>query len=84
MNRDLPTWILEPELTEKQDLSAREFFKRAQKADLITEVSHIDDIKRQLKEVWEYARNKINIECIEIDRHWAEGGLCTADKIISE
>ena len=60
MNKDLPIWILEPELAEKRDLSARKLFEGGQKAALIPETLSVDEIKQQLRQVREYARNNIN------------------------
>lgn len=60
MNKGLPIWILEPELAEKRDLSARKLFEGGQKASLVPEILSIDVIKQQLREVREYARNNIN------------------------
>ena len=60
MNRDVPIWILEPELTEKRDLSARKLFEGGQKGALIPETLSIDDIKQQLKEVRQYSRDNIS------------------------
>ena len=41
MNSDSPIWILEPELTEKRDLSARKLLEVGQKAALIPETLSI-------------------------------------------
>ena len=60
MDKDLPIWILEPELAEKRDLSARKLFEGGQKAALIPETLRIDDIKQQLREIREYAHSNIN------------------------
>ncbi|MBL7125048.1 MAG: lactate utilization protein [Dehalococcoidales bacterium] len=60
MNKDLPIWIMEPELTQKRDLSARKLFEGGQKAALIPETPSIDDIKQQLREIREHARQNIN------------------------
>ncbi len=60
MSKDLPIWILEPDLAEKRDFSARKLFEGGQKAALIPGTRGIDEIKQQLREVWEYARNNIN------------------------
>lgn len=60
MNRDLPIWIMEPELAEKRDLAARKLLQGGQKAALIPETPAIDDIKQQLKKIREYARDNID------------------------
>jgi len=60
MNKDLPIWIMEPELTQKRDLSARKLFEGGQKAALIPETPSIDDIKQQLRGIREHARQNIN------------------------
>ena len=60
MNKDLPIWIMEPELTQKRDSSARKLFEGGQKAAHIPETPSIDDIKQQIKEVREHARQNIN------------------------
>ena len=60
MNQDLPIWIMEPELTQKRDLSARKLFEGGQKKALIPETPSIDDIKQQLREIREHARQNIN------------------------
>ena len=60
MDKDLPIWILEPELTEKRDSSARKLFEGGQKTAAIPETVSIDDVKRQLREAREYARSSIN------------------------
>ncbi len=60
MNQDLPIWIMEPELTQKRDLSARKLFEGGQKKALIPETPSIDDIKQQLREIREHTRQNIN------------------------
>ena len=59
MNKDIPIWIFEPNPTEKWDLWTRKFTEPILKSDLITEFTGIDDTKRQLKEIREYARDNI-------------------------
>jgi len=51
---------MEPELTQKRDLSARKLFEGGQKKALIPETPSIDDIKQQLREIREHARQNIN------------------------
>jgi L-lactate utilization protein LutB len=60
MSQDLPIWIMEPELTQKRDWSARRLFEGGQKKALIPETPSIADIKQQLKEIREQARQNIN------------------------
>ena len=72
MNKDLPIWILEPELAEKRDLSARKLFEGGQKAALIPEILSIDEIKRQLRESREYARNNINSLAEELETNLSQ------------
>ena len=60
MNKGLPIWIMEPELTQKRDSSARKLFEGGQKAALIPETPGIDDIKQQLREIRQHARQNIN------------------------
>ncbi len=60
MNQGLPIRILEPELTEKRELSARKLFEGGQKAALIPETVSIDDIKQQLKTIRQYASDNIS------------------------
>lgn len=60
MSKGLPIWIVEPELTEKRDLSARKLVESGQKAALIPEPVSIENIKPQLREIREYTRNNIN------------------------
>ena len=60
MNKGLPIWILEPEVTEKRDLSARKLIEGGQKRALIPETVSVDDIKQQLKEIRQYSRDNIN------------------------
>ncbi len=60
MNQDLPIWIMEPELIHKRDLFARKLFEGGQKKALIPETPSIDDIKQQLREIREHARQNIN------------------------
>jgi len=61
MNQDLPIWIMEPELTEKRELSARKLFEGGQKKALIPETVSIDDIKQQLKEIRQYASDNMSL-----------------------
>ncbi|MDH5696326.1 MAG: hypothetical protein OEZ00_07000, partial [Dehalococcoidia bacterium] len=60
MNKGLPIWILEPELTEKRELSARKLLEGGQKKALIPEIPTVDDIKQQLQEIRQYSRDNIN------------------------
>ena len=60
MNQELPIWIMEPELTQKRDWSARKLLEGGQKKALIPETPSIADIKHQLKEIREQARQNIN------------------------
>ena len=60
MDKDLPVWILEPELIEKRDSAARKLFEGGQKTDYLPETISIDDTRRQLREVREYARSNIS------------------------
>jgi Fe-S oxidoreductase len=57
MNIELPIWILEPDPTEKWNSWTKRFTEPKMKSDLITEFTSIDDIKRQLKDVRQYARD---------------------------
>jgi len=61
MSQDLPIWIMEPELTQKRDLSARKLFEGGQKKALIPETPTIDHIKQQLREIREYARQNAGL-----------------------
>ncbi|HEY42187.1 MAG TPA: lactate utilization protein [Dehalococcoidia bacterium] len=61
MDKDLPVWILEPELTEKRDSSARKLFEGGQKADYLPETISIGDTRRQLRTLREYARSNISV-----------------------
>lgn len=60
MNQDLPIWIMEPELTQKRDLSARKLLEGGQKKALIPQTPSIDDLKQQLREIREYTRQNID------------------------
>ena len=60
MNKDLPIWIMEPELTEKRVSSARKLFEGGQKTALIPETVTIDDIKQQLRKIRQYAQDNIS------------------------
>ena len=51
---------MEPELTQKRDLSARKLLEGGQKKALIPETPSIADIKQQLREIREQARQNIN------------------------
>jgi L-lactate utilization protein LutB len=51
---------MEPELTQKRDLSARKLLEGGQKKALIPEPPSIDDIKQQLREIREHARQNID------------------------
>jgi Fe-S oxidoreductase len=57
MNEELPIWIMEPDPTEKWHSWTEKFTQPRQKAELISEWTSIDDIKRRLKEVRQYARD---------------------------
>jgi len=60
MDKDLPIWIMEPELTQKRDLSARKLLEGGQKKALVPETPTIDEIKQKLREIREYARLNID------------------------
>jgi len=60
MSEGLSIWIMEPELAEKRDLSARKLVESGQKAALIPEPVSIENVKPQLREIREYTRNNIN------------------------
>jgi len=60
MSEGLPIWIVEPESAKKRDFLATKLFKRGQKAALSQEITSIDDIKQQLKEIRKYARDNID------------------------
>ena len=72
MNKDLPIWIMEPELTQKRDLSARKLLEGGQKKALIPETPSIDNIKQQLREIREYARQNINSLVSELQTNLAQ------------
>ncbi|UCB42958.1 MAG: lactate utilization protein [Dehalococcoidales bacterium] len=61
MDKDLPILILEPELTEKRDSSARKLLEGGQKTAHTPETVSIDDTKRQIRTVREYARNNLDL-----------------------
>lgn len=60
MSKGLPIWIMEPELTEKRDLSARKLVESGQKSALIPEPVSIENIKSQLIGIRKYTRDNIN------------------------
>ncbi|HEY31842.1 MAG TPA: lactate utilization protein [Dehalococcoidia bacterium] len=66
MDKDLPIWILEPELTEKRDSSARKLFEGGQRTPHIPETISIYDIKRRIRAVREYARNNLDMFVAEL------------------
>jgi len=72
MNKDLPIWIMEPELTQKRDLSARKLLEGGQKKALIPETPSIDNIKQQLREIRQYARQNINSLVSELQTNLAQ------------
>ncbi len=57
MENGIPIWILEPDPAEKWDLWSRKLTDPRLNSDLITEFSGVEDTKRRLKEVREYARD---------------------------
>jgi len=59
MNKDLPIWILEPEQTEKSELTARKLFEGGEKAAHIPESVSINELKEQIKKVRQDARDNI-------------------------
>ena len=60
MNKDLPIWIMEPELTGKGVSSARKLFEISQKPVLVPETVTIDDIKQKLRKLRQHASDNIN------------------------
>jgi len=60
MSKDLPIWILEPELTEKRELSVKKLLEGGQPSALIPEDASIDIIKEQLKKIRQYSRDNID------------------------
>lgn len=60
MSRDLPIWIREPRSTGKRDLLARKLFRGGWEAGLIPETASVDDIRRRLKRIREYAHDHIH------------------------
>lgn len=60
MSKDLPIWIMEPELTEKRDLAARKLLEGGQKKAHIPQTPSLDDIKQQLKGIREDALSQID------------------------
>jgi len=67
VNKALPIWILEPELTEKRDVVARKLLEGGQKRALIPATLSIDDIKQRLKEIRQNARDNINSLAAEFE-----------------
>ncbi|MFH1911419.1 MAG: 4Fe-4S dicluster domain-containing protein [Pseudomonadota bacterium] len=59
MSKDLPIWIMEPDLIEKRRLSARKLLECGQKAALIPEPFSHDTLKQRLRKVREYTRDNI-------------------------
>ena len=72
MSKDLPIWIMEPEQTEKRDLSARKLFEGGQKAAYIPETASIDELEQQLKNVRQYAQANISSLVEELKTGLAE------------
>ena len=72
MSKDLPIWIMEPEQTEKRDLSARKLFEGGQKAAYIPETASIDELEQQLKNVRQYAQANISSLVAELKTGLAE------------
>jgi len=72
MSKDLPIWIMEPEQTEKRDLSARKLFEGGQKAAHIPETASIDELEQQLKNVRQYAQANISSLVEELKTSLAE------------
>ena len=60
MSKDLPIWIMEPDLREKRRLSARKLLEGGQKAALIPEPVSLDSLKQRLRKVREYSRDNIS------------------------
>ncbi|MFC1920950.1 4Fe-4S dicluster domain-containing protein [Chloroflexota bacterium] len=60
MNKDLPIWILEPELAEKQELSAWKLSEKRKQTEPAADAGSIDSIKRQLRELRVRSRENIN------------------------
>lgn len=72
MSTNLPIWIMEPEQTEKRDLSARKLFEGGQKAAHIPETASIDELEQQLKNVRQYAQANISSLVEELKTSLAE------------
>jgi len=72
MSKDLPIWIMEPEQTEKRDLSARKLFEGGQKAAYIPDTASIDELEQQLKNVRQYAQANISSLVAELKTGLAE------------
>jgi len=60
MNKDLPIWIMEPELVQKRDFAARKLLEGGQKKALIPQTPTIDEIKQGLRDIREYTRQNIS------------------------
>ncbi len=72
MNQDLPIWILEPEQTEKTELTARKLFEGGQKAGRIPETVSVEELKEQIKKVRQYARDNIDLLVKELQTTLSE------------
>ncbi len=59
MNRDLPIWIMEPELAEKQEQFAWQLSEKTPEKEPASKVGNINDIKQQLKELRQNSRDNI-------------------------
>ena len=82
--KDLPIWIIEPEPTEKRDLTARKLAEGGQKAAQIPETVSIDDIKQQLKRIREYTRDNINSLVKELKTNLSQKYPQAAVKLASD
>jgi hypothetical protein len=51
LSKDLPIWLMEPEITEKRDLTARKLLEVRQKATRFPEVVSIEELKQRIKKI---------------------------------
>jgi L-lactate utilization protein LutB len=74
MSNDLPIWIEEPELGEKRELAAWKLSAISKKAESAAEVSSIEDIKQQLKELRIRSRENIGSLVDELENNLSRLG----------
>ncbi len=61
MSDELPIWLMEPEIIENRDLTARKLLGSKRKATQFSQVVSLEELKQRIKKIRQHARDNIDL-----------------------